>query len=163
MTNLYRPLPIGRAVALMCVLAYGGFARAAPRLACMLAGLLARSRVPNLPRQGLAIQDLSWVLARNPLRYGTMAYLVVFWPWISPWAFIHSYWWELWWAHQLNAHHMCVILLQLDWYWWSYGSFSCGTRRPGLSMVLSLVKLTPASPIGHRWVLVSALGNSSGS
>ena len=41
MTNLHRPLSIGRAVAPMCVLAYGGFARTAPRLACRLAGWLA--------------------------------------------------------------------------------------------------------------------------
>ena len=47
MTNLYRPSSIERAVALMCVLPYGSFARAATRLACGLADLLARSRVPQ--------------------------------------------------------------------------------------------------------------------
>ena len=50
MTNLHRPLSIGRAVAPMCVLAYGGFARAALRLACGLACRLARAQ-PSSPSQ----------------------------------------------------------------------------------------------------------------
>ena len=40
MTNLHRPLSIGRAVAPMCVLAYGGFARVVAMLA-QLSGWLA--------------------------------------------------------------------------------------------------------------------------
>ena len=46
MTNLYRPSSIGRAVAPMCVLAYGGFARVATKPAQhsgWLAGCLAHA------------------------------------------------------------------------------------------------------------------------
>ena len=156
MTNLHRPSSIGRAVALMCILAHGGFARTAPRLACGLACLHARA-CPNLPRQCL---QASFAEFRRSLRYGTLAHLWSLWPWISPWVSILLCRWELWWAHQLDADHSILVSLQLGWYWWSCG-FKRRTR--GRRWSLKRPKLTPAGLFGRWWVLVSALGNSSGS
>ena len=71
MTNLHRPLSIGRAVAPMCILAYGGFARVATKLAQpkgWLAGCLAHARSSSL-NSGSVLS-----LARSPLRYGTKAH-----------------------------------------------------------------------------------------